>query len=1080
LILRDPGLTFLQKGGDASMAGPGSAEARRVLVVDDDDDFRTSLADVLAGAGYLVDEAAGALDALRLLREHGAPTALVDVRLGKDSGTALVRAIHEEFPRTACVIMTAFAGPDAAVEAIRVGAYDYLAKPFETEELLAALRRCLERARLDQERDLALAAAEARAAELAAANERLVESESRYREIFDNTSDGIFVYDVTEAGEYRVASLNPANERMTGSRQAEAVGKLIQDVFPAEIVAAVKPRYDACLASGARRTYDEVLDFPAGKGAFTTTLIPVRRSGSGGRVRRIIGIVRDVTETRRIQAELREREAFYREIFDNVSDGIFVVDVTPERRYKLVSYNPAQERMIGIRARDAVGRFNDEYLPPEAAARVNEDNGRCIDAGVPMVFEQTLDLPGGQRHYQTTLVPVRDAAGRVHRLIGAARDVTEARRLEQALRKSEERFSKAFHQNPDSVTITHLDDAVILEANPGFEQVFGYAREEVVGRSGLSNGLGLWVREEDRLRLVNALRERGEVVDVVPFRRKDGAIRDGLLSWTQIEIDGAPCVLSITRDVTEGRRQEAALKASEEKFARAFFASPASSVISRVADGTLVEVNPAFERAYGYRRDEIIGRTALAAGIGIWADEADRAALVGELLATGRVDGREASFRHKDGSVRRSLVSWRTIEVDGSQCILSIAIDLTERLAMEHALRDSESRFRLLAENSTDLISRHDPRGVYLYASPACRALLGFEPGELVGRLAYELFHPDDTAAISASHMQVVEQGGPSTISYRIRRKDGSTTWFESVSRAVRDPSTGALMEIQVSSRDVSERKAAEARDLEHERQLFQAAKLVSLGTLVSGIGHEINNPNNFIRLNAQTMLELWPDMHRLLAEANDAEPGGIAIRGISFDRAEQVVEKLLRGIEEGSRRIERLIVSLRDFARGDEGDLTDLVDLGAVVRSAIMIINSLVHKATQAFTVREAPDLPRIRGNYHQLEQVVINLLTNACQALSSRQQGVSVSTSAAQATGGTIEVVLEVTDEGEGISPDVLPRITDPFFTTKSGRGGSGLGLAVSSRIVANHGGKMSFESAVGKGTVATVRLPAAGPVS
>jgi polar amino acid transport system substrate-binding protein len=145
---------------------------------------------------------------------------------------------------------------------------------------------------------------------------------------------------------------------------------------------------------------------------------------------------------------------------------------------------------------------------------------------------------------------------------------------------------------------------------------------------------------------------------------------------------------------------------------------------------------------------------------------------------------------------------------------------------------------------------------------------------------------------------------------------------------------------------------------------------------------------------------------------------------------------------------------------------------MNAVVASGVMIVQSLVQKSTDALSIREHPSLARVRGNYHQLEQVVINLVTNACQALPSRDRKITIET---RMEDGGKWVVLLVTDEGIGIPPGDMKRLLDPFFTTKREMGGSGLGLPVSARIVENHGGRMSFQSEVGKGTMVTVRLPA-----
>lgn len=142
-----------------------------------------------------------------------------------------------------------------------------------------------------------------------------------------------------------------------------------------------------------------------------------------------------------------------------------------------------------------------------------------------------------------------------------------------------------------------------------------------------------------------------------------------------------------------------------------------------------------------------------------------------------------------------------------------------ERIGVEEALRASEAKFRLLAENSTDMISRHSPDGTFVYVSPASRRLLGYEPGELIGTSPYDLFHPDDRAAILKAHKEIIERPTTETIAYRVRKKDGSYAWFETTSRSVIDELTGQVVELQSASRDISRRKSAEDALLESERK---------------------------------------------------------------------------------------------------------------------------------------------------------------------------------------------------------------------------------------------------------------------
>lgn len=181
----------------------------------------------------------------------------------------------------------------------------------------------------------------------------------------------------------------------------------------------------------------------------------------------------------------------------------------------------------------------------------------------------------------------------------------------------------------------------------------------------------------------------------------------------------------------------------------------------------------------------------------------------------------------------------------------------------------------------------------------------------------------------------------------------------------------------------------------------------------------------------------------------------------------------MLDEMQGGARRIKRIVEDLKDFARRDDAPAFEDVDLNAVVQAAVRLVEPSIRKATRRFQPAYAPDLPAVRGNAQRIEQVVVNLVMNACEALADPERAVSVETGADRERG---TVWLRVTDEGVGIAPEHLPRLTDPFFTTKRESGGTGLGLSVSAGIVKEHGGTLDFSSRPGSGTTVSMTLPTA----
>jgi signal transduction histidine kinase len=263
------------------------------------------------------------------------------------------------------------------------------------------------------------------------------------------------------------------------------------------------------------------------------------------------------------------------------------------------------------------------------------------------------------------------------------------------------------------------------------------------------------------------------------------------------------------------------------------------------------------------------------------------------------------------------------------------------------------------------------------------------------------------------------------------------------------------------------EKKMAEDKALLKQEQLFQAAKMVSLGTLVSGVAHEINNPITSVMLNAPNLSRMWQSVLPILDDHHE-RVGDFPVGATTFSRIRDRVPLMLSSITDDARRVRDIVADLKDFARDNPSELKDTVDLNDVVNKAVGLTTNLIHKSTRHFILNCRADLPPLRGNAQRIEQVVINLIVNACQALSSSDCSVSVSTDVDERNHF---LKVEVIDTGKGIDENSLQRVTDPFFTTRREQGGTGLGLAICDRIVRDHGGSMHFFSKAGHGT--TVRL-------
>jgi two-component system NtrC family sensor kinase len=256
----------------------------------------------------------------------------------------------------------------------------------------------------------------------------------------------------------------------------------------------------------------------------------------------------------------------------------------------------------------------------------------------------------------------------------------------------------------------------------------------------------------------------------------------------------------------------------------------------------------------------------------------------------------------------------------------------------------------------------------------------------------------------------------------------------------------------------------------EHQLQLIQADKMASLGVLVTGVAHEINNPTGTLLLNLPLLKDAWRDSNIIL-EKHYQEFGDFSMAGLKYSRLKDELPIILDEMTGGATRIKHIVEDLKDFARHDDLDSDVPLNINDVVATAIRLVGTKIRKSTHNFSVSYENGLPDICVNAQRIEQIIINLILNACQALTNVNQQVSVITSYAKQDK---KIMISIIDEGSGIDESNVKRLTDPFFTTKRAHGGTGLGLSISSTIASAYGGKLIFNSQKDIGTEVTLELP------
>ncbi len=375
---------------------------------------------------------------------------------------------------------------------------------------------------------------------------------------------------------------------------------------------------------------------------------------------------------------------------------------------------------------------------------------------------------------------------------------------------------------------------------------------------------------------------------------------------------------------------------------------------------------------------------------------------------------------------------------------------------------------RLLVENAADVITLSDLDFNTLFHNRAYHSSLGYDD-ENIDLDGFDRIHPDDAQKIKTSRDELFKTGEVE-FEYRIRHKEGRWIYRHVKAAIIYD---GARRQESILSimRDVTAYKQTEEQARLHQEQLIQADKMVSLGTLVSGVAHEINNPNNFVMLNIPMLQKAWDSVLPILDEYVKNKGDFFVGDRLKYSNMKQSIPLLLSGILEGTKRIKNIVEQLKNFSRMETFDSTQSVDINQVIKSAVTLIGNLIQQSTNRFSIDYGKNLPSLQGNFQRLEQVIINLIENSCQALPDKNKAISISTQYDKAAN---IVKVNVQDEGVGMDADTLSKILDPFFTTRRHSKGTGLGLSVSSNIIKNHDGFLNFDSSPGKGTIATIILP------
>jgi len=536
---------------------------------------------------------------------------------------------------------------------------------------------------------------------LAAITEALRASELQYRTVFQTSVDGICISRMSDG---RYIDVNKAFLDLMGFEREEVVGRT-----SLELNIWTEPGVRDHLVELLRRNSsfrDTETQFIRKDGKKLRLLL----SGSAIEIEGvpcILSVVRDISAAKAAeerlaasQQALHDSEERYRSTFEQAAVGMLHTSLDG----RILRCNARFAEIIGYPHNEIAGITFQQITAPEDLDKSNgvlkRMTAAAVDATGPSVWEKRYLRKDGSRTWVKMTVSIqRDADGTPLHYITVVEDINARKAAEEsltsaseALRTSEERYRTIFQMSINAVTINRVSDDAYVEVNQEFCDITGYDRQEIIGRTPLE--IGIWANPQDQMNLVKEL----SLNPVCPkleaqFRKKDGTVIWGLMAASLIELNGVPCVLCVTQDISaakaaEGRLTAAteALRVSEERYRTAFQTSLDAININRLDDGKYIECNMAFLKIMGYEREEVIGMTSTE--LAIWADPRDRNNLAAMLHQNLSCRDFEARFRKKNGEVFWGLMSASVFELDGVPCILSMTRDISDAKAAEDKIRN--------------------------------------------------------------------------------------------------------------------------------------------------------------------------------------------------------------------------------------------------------------------------------------------------------------------------------------------------------------------------------------------------------
>ncbi len=869
--------------------------------------------------------------------------------------------------------------------------------------------------------------------------EALRESESQYRLLAENITDVIWTLDMNLRPTYVSSSV----EHLVGYTVEEVMSQILKKMLIPASFGTVMKVFEEELAIekneqkelSRARTLEFEVKCKDGSTVWVEGKMSFLRDQNDQAVG-IVGIARDITERKEAEEMLRESEDRFRQFFENAPEYCYMI--SPEG--VILNVNNAALKALGYKKDELVGKPLRTIYAPELLPRMQELFEKWKRTGKHRNEELVIITKEGDR--RTVLLSadvVRGKDGEVLHSVSIQKDITERKEAEAELLKRTHDLGKRIKELNCLYGFSHI----IEKPGISLEEIYQGVVEIIPASWQYPEITCARIVLEDQIYKTNNFNEtdwkqssdilvRGErigCVDVFYLEERPEIDEGPFLQEERALLDG---IAERLGKITERKRAEEMLRESEENY-KLLVENAAEAINVVDSDGRYLLMNKAAAELLGGKPQDFTGKTLWDALPQEVADE--RMAVISEVLRSGKGQISESSVPFQ--GVMHYFISSRQPIKDGSgkvNSVLVLSTDITELKRAEEALQESEESYRELADSITDIFFATDKDLIFTYWNKASEEMTGIKAEDALGKSFFEIF-PDGegtkgTKRIVAIYREVLKTQQPQTFvnEYAVH----NINYFFEVSVY---PTRDGLV---VFTKDITERKKAETELLQAQKQ-----RLASIGQIAAGVAHEINNP----------LMALSGEIQLLLLNGKDKE----------------LVESL-NLMNKLSKRIAGIVTDLVTFSREISTDVREASDINSLIKRISLLIEGRLKSKNVEIKKKLGKNLPNLIVDKGQIGQVFMNILMNSLDAMPDGSK-LTISTKLSRAK-DAIEIIFM--DTGSGIAKENLPKIFDPFFSTKPPGKGVGMGLSVSYRIIENHSGSIKIDSKLNEGTKVSISLP------